>query len=503
MTQNNNNFEQDHQNQGFFNFTSSVGIPSIDYVLSDSSQSQIRQIVAIFPSMLAGKNPEPDEQGILFYLSTSSDLKMPNTWFPFYGVNDRPDEQAFSKLGSLFIPTTASKNIPSDIVSKFKECINKINIRKRNGNIPSVSGELSPQEMVRFDNLDGMIMSCWMGGGFWNEPEIKNEFVSFLKSHKDTQAFFKQISALPLIVKGQMIGGPTNENYDLKESMRQQNQELKICSYQQINEQFANLAKVKKPASSILNSRFPFRSPNLSESTIRIPGINFTSTDEEGDLTRQIVAIFPSMLVGKEPEPNEKAMLFYHSTGNNSKMGNTWFPFFGLNERDDMKGFSCLGGYLKPAMYTWNIPTDIDKELRNCLISINNRRVSEEPFVQGRISYDERGRFDTLDGMLISYWMGGGFWDEPEIKNEFVELLKKHDATKAFFENISVKPSVEITSNITLPRDSKIEDQKNIVKNTNDILAKLAHIKHDEHGIETISTSLSNIFERNKPKLRK
>lgn len=219
----------------------------------------VREVVAIFPSMLSAEMQNPNETGTIFYKSTGLNSRLGSTWVPFMGVNDL--SVGFG-LGTFYKPDpyTWSKSVPEDIVAKLTKCVEAINDRRK----AEAKGEkpININELHRFGNLSALIISCWMGGGIWDEPEGKN-FVNYLKSHEVSKPIFDNISTTPTVTITSRIKAPNNEI----------SVEEKIKEYRNINMKFAEKANItinepdKCPSICMKLSDLP----DLSKSLIKKP----------------------------------------------------------------------------------------------------------------------------------------------------------------------------------------------------------------------------------------
>ncbi len=95
---------------------------------------------------------------------------------------------------------------------------------------------------------------------------------------------------------------------------------------------------------------------------------------------------------------------FYKSTGTNSDYPNTWFPFHGFNVSGSGAMFAKLHANLDNLSWLANSPYELSKE--NELLN----------------------RFGGIDGICISYLMGGGFWDTEQGKTIGKALEEKYSS---------------------------------------------------------------------------
>jgi hypothetical protein len=106
---------------------------------------------------------------------------------------------------------------------------------------------------------------------------------------------------------------------------------------------------------------------------------------------------------------SKKQYGFYQSTGDNSAFKNTWFPFSGMR----------LSWFIKPheGLYLSDSEKFFDQHFVNFIRNGKNIfKVQELPpgWVQANEAEMFMIRFGNTECMLISYLIGGGYWECPE-----------------------------------------------------------------------------------------
>lgn len=106
---------------------------------------------------------------------------------------------------------------------------------------------------------------------------------------------------------------------------------------------------------------------------------------------------------------------FYCSSGQNSTLPSTWFPFAGFAETQALgapQGWIVKAGYVSDSTQEQKQLSLLEQNLRN------NTKLPEMAMRFGVV--DENGaidamlqRFGGIDGICISYLIGGGFWNLP------------------------------------------------------------------------------------------
>lgn len=112
--------------------------------------------------------------------------------------------------------------------------------------------------------------------------------------------------------------------------------------------------------------------------------------------TKKESILYRGRLIVKVPG----SRFMYKSTGNCSNLGGTWFPCIGICELNPVT-MTRIGWIMKPVC-TVNVPWCVRF---HCF---NNKILD---------------RFDTMENMVISYKLGGGFWETKESES-IVECLK-------------------------------------------------------------------------------
>jgi hypothetical protein len=119
-------------------------------------------------------------------------------------------------------------------------------------------------------------------------------------------------------------------------------------------------------------------------------------------------------------ENKKSYQLFYRSSGHNSLADGTWFPCNGYTVSQDESDMNVIDEtYSKLYNTKFSKSLKENTELINDLVKLGNRKMTSPPSVKQSLLL----RFGTLRFLYASYLMGGGIWENENLRMVFSKHL--------------------------------------------------------------------------------
>jgi hypothetical protein len=158
--------------------------------------------------------------------------------------------------------------------------------------------------------------------------------------------------------------------------------------------------------------------------------------NEKKPIEKKMSIIYCGRVIVKSPVSNGK--YFYKSTGFCSKNPGTWFPCTGISKQFPANFPGNVNGWIMKPVCKVKIPWHLK------VICIGSNIIE---------------RFDNLESMVISYKIGGGFWDSigqdaialknflentPEYRKDHEEIIKKILNDSKLAINVDLKEAINL-----------------------------------------------------------
>ncbi|WP_367608320.1 hypothetical protein [Legionella sp. W05-934-2] len=401
-----------------------------------------------------------------FYISTGQNSHAGGTPFPFNGASPlkliKPIDFPFFSPKALIAQSKKyiDQNFPPELAAKMQEKRKDMVFGKE---IESAFPKIDQEILIRFGNIKGMVLSMYIGGGFWDQEHGK-ELKSFIEEkYPDYCAHIKEQYKTELEEARQIIIQPIEQekivehlpdinhflmtqgvNLNLDEAARGEAQVVNVNVDLLLQEVSSAAAKAPVPSE-------PMKKDSSTASPSTVTGSQSEKISNIIFKDRQIVVI------GGYP--------FYCSSGINSGMASTFLPFDGINGTQYQKPVRYVGDKTAPELLKFfqdsarqNFPEDIVQLFESEVIAIKtddetssfrlNRNNGEQI---KHDSYEQLTRFGNMETLVLSMLIGGGFWEEDKGR-VLAQLLQQRYGT--FCDEVKSKHQATIQQIHQLKNDS-------------------------------------------------
>lgn len=367
-----------------------------------------------------------------FYESTGESSGQGGTCFPFVSFSNGKLEKAesYPEIGFRVIIAHCSQLIKANFPAPLAKKMLETETIGASSGFPSTAHKFKPELMIRFGNIKGMILSMYIGGGFWastkgNELKLyieKNysEYCQLIQEkYKDEIAEAKRIISIDTN-SSEATSKTTEDTRSVNQFLINQGvayslEEANLATRNVVNEHLSDILQEVKNTQDIAKRNTnaspssTVGAPATTKSSNAIPCISFAG--------RHFIAIggFP----------------FYCSSGESSGQSGTYFPFNGILGDLVCKPFNPVitNPLQKNAVFKNAIgpyfPDDVIDLFYNSKLG-------------STVDCETLAHFGNMETLVISMLIGGGFWEDNNsyrLKHLITNKYKKfYDEVKQKYE---------------------------------------------------------------------
>jgi Ankyrin repeats (3 copies) len=186
----------------------------------------------------------------------------------------------------------------------------------------------------------------------------------------------------------------------------------------------------------------------------------------------------------------------YCSTGINSKVRGTWFPFSGINHETFSENNETYqsGWLIKPK---WNTELNLNKYFPEKLV--DNLSLLLEASTEEELSMYSSviSRFGNFEAMFLSLLIGGGFWQTKpgnNLKNFIIENFPEEMNTIKKYYSVDIQEVVNFIHNPNITLIQVMEDEKEHIQKINDwLISNGSKSNKDQNNRPEIDFAYNNI----------